>query len=692
MLINNTEDDIPGDSLLRVLQLHRVDVEQAKPESIWREDPTDLHTFITHKDYCNLPSLTPEQYISAIAILGEDPKLIFDLQEGTGKTIAVLLWGKGSGKDYLTSIIHLYCVHVVLCLKEPQLYFFQAPGEPLDIVNVAYNADQAEKVYFTKFIARLTRCGWFQRRFDFIKSGKLLSKRKSTTWGEVNVGATLVTFPGNIRAISESSQNESYEGYNIIVWIMDEASAFKSAKRIENARAIYNTLKSSANTRFVGRWKGFVLSYPRAEDDWDFTTQLYKESLTSSDMYGSRKFSWEVAPTTAYPGPKFRFIYERSNQRIEIMVPEVLRDEFVKYPDESLGKYCCMPARSQGAFFELAGAIPRVLSNRPPIFETEIVEVESRNDFGEVIFRGVGHNITKWNLSSVDASKYKFVAHVDVGLTNDSAAMSIGHLESILVDNIDKETQDVIRGWIQRVVEDVHVIWEPDPKRNLRVSVRNIETVLTEVKKFIPLEVVTYDHWNSAGSVETLAMHGITAKEHNIDRDDYVLLRSSIYAGDVDLLADPLTEFELTQLRKTITGSVDHPEGGSKDLADALAGVVALLLKDKKALDDNARKQNVGVPRATVGYNHSGVEEGNTFFAGSNVSRGSGSAPVRRVPGRAPEPGLFSGPMDIPPMPFGIGDGNRARPMPRLLSDKVSQMPKGNSAIDNRMRSLARGK
>jgi len=81
--------------------------------SAWREEPVPLDYFIGSNEFCDLPPLTAEQRRAALSVLGDDPKLIFDEEKGTGVNIAVLLWGKGSGKDYITSIIQLYCIYVI---------------------------------------------------------------------------------------------------------------------------------------------------------------------------------------------------------------------------------------------------------------------------------------------------------------------------------------------------------------------------------------------------------------------------------------------------------------------------------------------------------------------------------------------------------------------------------------------------
>jgi len=227
--------------------------------------------------------------------------------------------------------------------------------------------------------------------------------------------------------------------------------------------------------------------------------------------------------------------------------------------------------------------------------------------------------------------------------------------------------------WTHKVVEDAHVVWQPDKKKNLRVSIRNIETVITQIAERVPVDIVTYDRWNSAGSIETLAVKGITATAHNITRDDYDLLKGTIYAGDIELLTDQLTEYELTQLRRTEGGKVDHPEGGSKDLADALAGITRLILRDKKMLQ-KVRAKSIGMPRPTAAFGH-GLS--GDFNLGEYSGGAGGASPLRSLKSRE----MVTLP-DVPPMPFGIGSSGRPRPRTRglvgssnssneILSDKL---------------------
>jgi very-short-patch-repair endonuclease len=179
----------------------------------WKENPVDLDTFVTSPLYQDLPVLSPRQRRAAIKMLGEDPKKMF--RRTSNITTGVLLWGKGSGKDYLTSIIISYISYVLCCLKSPQKYLGVAPGEPLDIINVAYSASQANLVFFAKLKQRLQKPMF--ARFN------------------PNIIEDKVEFPNQVRLHSRHSENESYEGFNILAWVMDEA-CFSDDTQIQDVK------------------------------------------------------------------------------------------------------------------------------------------------------------------------------------------------------------------------------------------------------------------------------------------------------------------------------------------------------------------------------------------------------------------------------------------------------------------------
>jgi hypothetical protein len=85
----------------------------------------------------------------------------------------------------------------------------------------------------------------------------------------------------------------------VLVWLMDEASAFLSKLKRENAEAIHYTLKSSAASRFGKRYVGLIISWPRHADD--FTMTKHKEAVLDPTLgvyADGPACTWEVNELT----------------------------------------------------------------------------------------------------------------------------------------------------------------------------------------------------------------------------------------------------------------------------------------------------------------------------------------------------------------------------------------------------------
>ena len=548
-------------------------------DPVWKIDPIPFLDFVASKEHMNHPELSERQRKAAMEFLGMEPKKLFE--ESSRFTIAVLLWGKGSGKDLLASLIHCYATYVLQCMKNPQVYFGWPETEYIDVVNVAYSADQASGVYFVKFKEKVKQWVWLRENFCIYQEGR------NTT--PSNVGKPVVKiynsgyieFPHHIRAVSESSENESYEGYNIIFWIMDEASAFRNKGLKANSQKIYETLRTSASSRFGKRWKGMILSWPRQEVN-DFTIKMYETSLTEPSIYGDYGYTWQVKPGRFYCGHYFEFEGEQ--------VPIELEDDFRLEPEMSKAKYMCKPQKVQGAFFTYSSRIQECVGKREPLFDVEdiLVEHEIVNEAGDTTERRqfVGKRVSVFRGKALDLSLPR-VAHIDAGLVSDAAGLVVAHGEPIGIKVLDEHSGEYQMVTANKVIIDAVVRWVPDKRRHLQVSINNIEALLVDlIQQYgIKFKKITYDQWNSQSSLEMLMAHRIAAEMHTINAKDYGELRTMIYSGAADMLSykiqnetDPnwMIVYELEHLIN-FGSRVDHPENGSKDLADCFAGVNRLL-------------------------------------------------------------------------------------------------------------------
>ena len=219
------------------------------------ETPVSVEQFVTDKAYLGLPPLSENQYvmIKASTQIYKQDTLIRIYGEDEGRKIfkqtcneIIMQLGKGSGKDYTSTIACAYVVYLLLCLKDPAVYFGKPPGDAIDIINIAINAVQANRVFFKGFNQRIERSPWFQ--------GKYVAK------------ANMVEFDKGVTVHSGHSESEAWEGYNVLIVILDEISGFEleSTSGHQNAKtasSIYKMYKGSVTSRFPDFGKIILLSF-----------------------------------------------------------------------------------------------------------------------------------------------------------------------------------------------------------------------------------------------------------------------------------------------------------------------------------------------------------------------------------------------------------------------------------------------
>lgn len=171
------------------------------------ERPADLKQFLYEDEYLGLRGdgirLSKEQELlvdlmsqvyrknDLIRLYGRDRGE--EIWSHTKKEIIMML-GKGSGKDFTSTIGCAYLVHKLLCLKEPAKYFGKPPGDAIDILNIAINAQQANNVFFKGFSRAIEKSPWFRGRF-VKKAGEF-------------------KFDKGVTVHSGHSEREAWEGYN----------------------------------------------------------------------------------------------------------------------------------------------------------------------------------------------------------------------------------------------------------------------------------------------------------------------------------------------------------------------------------------------------------------------------------------------------------------------------------------------
>jgi hypothetical protein len=520
------------------------------------EKPVDLRTFVKSPQYLGLPELSEYQYtlIEKSSQIYKEATLIklFGEEEGKRKfkqtaSEVIAQLGKGSGKDYCSTIAVSYIVYLLLCLKDPASYYGKPPGDSIDIINIAINAQQASNVFFKGFRTRIDKSPWFV--------------------GKYSEKASEIKFNKNITVHSGHSEREAWEGYNVIVVILDEISGFSienttGHEQAKTGSAIYEMYRGSVDSRFPDFGKVILLSFPRYKND--YIQQRYTDVIAEKETvvrthhfkldenlpdgtHGNEfDIEWEEDHIVSYKYPK---VYALKRPTWEVNPTRSIDDfkvAFYRDAPDALGRFACMPPEAIDAFFKSREKIEKAFNNMALAVD----------EFGR---------FESW--FAADPDKEYFI-HVDLAQKHDHCAVSMAHVQRW----VNVKVTDTYSQPAPIVEVDAVRYWTPTADKSVD---------FTEVKDYIlslrsagfNVRLCTFDRWNSHDMMQQLKQYGINTETLSVAKKHYddmamIVSEDRLTGPHIPLLID-----ELLQL-KIMRDKVDHPRKGSKDLADAVCGSI----------------------------------------------------------------------------------------------------------------------
>lgn len=529
----------------------------ALDDSPFEEDPVDLDTFLHDPAYLDQPELSQIQrdLVEAMSQIYKEEDLVRIMGEEAGrkhykkytKAEVLLQLGKGSGKDHTSTIGCAYLVYKLLCLKDPAKYFGKPPGDSIDIINIAINAQQAKNVFFKNFKTKIARSPWFAGRFE--------SKVDS------------VEFDKTITVYSGHSERESHEGLNLILAILDEISGFAQTSESgnENAKtgdAIYKAFRASVDSRFPDYGKVVLLSFPRYPGD--FISKRYDEVVAEKDVE-VKSHTFVINPDLPHDASDNQFTIEWTEDHIiSYKYPGVYAikrptweanptrriDDFkiafmTDYAD-AMQRFACMPSFHSDAFFKNKEMLERSMRLRNPIDSFKRIEQSWQPD-----------------------ENVRYYLHADLAQKHDKCAIAIAHVDRwVQVRTFNDYTQ--IHPF---VIVDAVVWWEPRKEGPVNLSEVK-DWIVNFRRQGFRIGMVTFDRWQSFDIQQELQSVGIKTDTVSVGKKHYEDLAMLFYEERVlmphiDLLLEEMSELRIVNDRK-----VDHPRKGSKDLSDAVTGAV----------------------------------------------------------------------------------------------------------------------
>jgi hypothetical protein len=522
----------------------------------FEEKPVDIHEFVTSSDFLGLPPLSEYQYtmLKAMTQIYKKETLITWLGEEEAEkrwkqtcNEVIFQLGKGSGKDYVSTIAASYISYLLLCLKDPGSYYGKPPGDSIDILNIAVNAVQANNVFFKGFRTRIEKSPWFQ--------GKYIAKAGS------------VEFDKNITVHSGHSEREAWEGYNVMVVVLDEISGFALESttghdQSKTAQGIYDMYRASVSSRFPDFGKLILLSFPRFKND--FIQQKYEEVIASKEtLIKNHKFVLNPELPDNLPENVFTIEWEEDNI-ISYKIPNVyalrrptwdvnptrniedFKIEFYRNAPDALARFACMPSDAVDAFFKSREKIETAFNN-PNLAVTD------------------SGRFAEWFLP-LEGKEY--FLHIDLAQKHDHCAVALAHVDRWVNLKIGNEYAQSA----PMIVVDAVRYWTPTPDKS--VDFADVKDYILSLKqRGFNIKLATFDRWNSHEMMQQLKSYGINTELLSVAKKHYedmalIISEERVKGPNIQLLIN-----ELLQLR-IMRDKVDHPRKGSKDLSDAVCGSI----------------------------------------------------------------------------------------------------------------------
>jgi hypothetical protein len=530
---------------------------EALQDDHFEETPVDARTFVEGEAYLGQPPLSDIQYdiVEAMSQIYRKEDLINLLGEEKGtqyynkytKNEIILQLGKGSGKDFTSTVACSYIVYKLLCLKDPAKYFGKPSGDAIDLINVAINAQQAKNVFFKGFKSKIERSPWFA--------------------GKYNAKADSVEFDKSITVYSGHSERESHEGLNLLLAVLDEISGFASEVGTGNEQGktadnIYKAFRGSVDSRFPDLGKVVLLSFPRYPGD--FISEKYDDVIADKEVIErTHKFtinpllpedstdnnfeiSWDEDQIISY---KYPGVFALKRPTWEVNPTRKIDDFMIAFMTDlgdAMMRFACVPTFASDAFFKQADKVRACMTLRNP--------VDTFKRFDESF--------------KPDPTK-KYYVHADLAQKHDKCAVAIAHVEkwvNIQVINNYEQVAPI-------VVVDAVAWWEPKVEGPVNLS---------EVKQWIQnlrrlgfdIGMVSFDRWQSFDIQNELKQVGMKTDTVSVAKKHYEDMAMLVYEERLAMPAIDLLFDELTQLKIMKNDRVDHPRKKSKDLADAVCGAI----------------------------------------------------------------------------------------------------------------------
>ncbi len=572
-----------------------------QPRGLCVEKIVGVEEFVNSREYMNQQASCRTAVLDGLIELFDSPRSI-DYIECT------LSGSTGWGKSFFSYLAIAYMVYKLSCQHNPQLEYDLAPGTSIIFIFQSKRYELSKKVLFEQLTEMLKLSPYFMRIFPFDPEVK-----------------SELRFPKGIYVLPVGGSDTAALGMNVFGGAIDEMnymarvryserfeSSMDTSHEYDQAEQTYRTLIRRMKGRFMqhGRLPGKLLLISSRNYTGDFTDRKAKEAEQEMRERGKSSIlvlthsQWEVLPQDRFSGEKF-LVELGSNVRQSRIVdkkdeaedPDSVLEVPVEYKSDfdrdinaalkdyagfttgSLRPFIPYPdliARAQESYREVNGE--RSLFKKQEVVIDSIVDPESP-DWENLVDMEYIHQC-------IADPAAVFATHIDLAASEDAAGLAVGRLYGYKILPSTKYFDPNMKEFVEvkdlrapiYMIDGVLGILPPPSGRQIDFDL--VKQLILWLKGHIYIKWATMDLYQSVMMIQAFRKAKIRSGVLSVDETIVPYTEVKLAIKDERILLPPhvILAKELKEVEKDPKrDKINHPATGSKDRADAVAGVVTML-------------------------------------------------------------------------------------------------------------------
>ena len=542
------------------------------------EVPVDIITFILDSRYLGNAWHDSEGNVKLYEFWGERMKELFPDEYTTTVNNFIISGARGLGKSEVAVAIMSYLMYRVMCLKDPLQFFGLKPTEKICFAFMNITKTLAEEIGISKFQHTVQLSPWFMSK------GTMTRLNNEPYWNP----------PSPIEVII-GSQSSHVIGQPIFAAFFDEISFIKNQdidKQKKIAMDMIDTAIGGMKTRFIRKGKNPTLlilaSSKRSEKS--FLEEHMKKKLKSEqeNVMIVDEPVWKVKPRGTYQDKWFNVALGNKFLQSQVIpdgddiklwkdrgykilpVPVDFKANFIDDIEKSLCDFAGISSSEISKYISGIAVRDTVVSTRKNPFTKDIIEVGNGPD-DTAQYKDF---FVMDNVPSELKSKPLYV-HLDMSVSGDMTGIAGVWIKGKKHSSESDQSKDLFFS----VAFSVSV---KAPKGRQISFEKNRNFIYWLKDQGFNIKGITSDTFQSYDTGQTLTAKGYPYQVLSVDRVDsdhickpYQYFKSTIYEKRIEMYDSECLIDEIVDLERNInTGKIDHPDGGKKDVSDAVCGAV----------------------------------------------------------------------------------------------------------------------